>query len=124
MAKAGSKEKFYEIDFDYPFELARITHSLGATQYLLVSALGANKDSSLYYNGLRVRLKKLFQQLVLTALHIFRPSLLLGARAEKRSGEDAAKFFYKVFGFLNSKKIPGNRIVSGCCRDASLCRGV
>jgi uncharacterized protein YbjT (DUF2867 family) len=32
--------------------------------------------------------------------HIFRPSLLVGPRKEQRAGEDAAKVFYKIFGFL------------------------
>jgi len=40
-------------------------------------------------------------------VHIFRPSLLLGNRTEKRSGEDAAKVFYKIFGFLIPKKYKG-----------------
>ncbi|HEX5171100.1 MAG TPA: oxidoreductase, partial [Cyclobacteriaceae bacterium] len=34
------------------------------------------------------------------AVHIFRPSLLLGPRKENRSGEDAAKLIYKVLNFL------------------------
>ncbi len=104
MAKAGSKEKFREIDYDYPLELARITHSLGARQYLLVSALGADKDSSLYYNKVKGEVEEAISAVGFETLHIFRPSLLLGPRAEKRSGEDAAKFFYKVFGFLIPKK--------------------
>lgn len=104
MAKAGSREKFYEIDYDYPLELARITHSLGARQYLLVSALGANKDSSLYYNKVKGEVEQAISAVGFETLHIFRPSLLLGDRAEKRPGEDAAKIFYKVFGFLIPKK--------------------
>jgi uncharacterized protein YbjT (DUF2867 family) len=104
MAKAGSKEKFYEIDFEYPVELARITHSLGATRYLLVSALGANKNSSIYYNRVKGETEEAISAIGFDSVHIFRPSLLLGARTEKRSGEDAAKFFYKVFGFLIPKK--------------------
>jgi len=104
MAKAGSKEKFYEIDFEYPVELARITHSLGATQYLLVSALGANKNSSIYYNRVKGEAEEAISAIGFDSVHIFRPSLLLGARTEKRSGEDAAKIFYKVFGFLIPKK--------------------
>jgi len=104
MATAGSKEKFYEIDFEYPVELARVTHALGATQYLLVSALGANKDSSLYYNRVKGEVEEAISAIGFDSIHIFRPSLLLGDRAEKRTGEVAAKFFYKVFGFLIPKK--------------------
>ena len=104
MAKAGSREKFHKIDYDYPLELARITYSLGAKQYLLVSALGADKGSSLYYNKVKGEVEEAISAVGFETVHIFRPSLLLGERAEKRSGEDAAKFFYKVFGRLIPKK--------------------
>src|SRR5690606_18668995 len=53
MAKAGSKEKFWEVDFSYPVALARATHALGARQYLLVSALGADRKSRIYYNRVK-----------------------------------------------------------------------
>mgnify|MGYP006313076297 FL=1 len=84
MAKAGSKEKFREIDYDYPLELARITHSLGARQYLLVSALGADKDSSLYYNKVKGEVEEAISAVGFETLHIFRPSLLLGPRVNPK----------------------------------------
>jgi len=104
MEKAGSREKFRAIDYDYPLQLAGITHSLGAKQYLLVSSLGANNDSSLYYNRVKGEVEEAISAVGFDSLHIFRPSLLLGARSEKRSGEDAAKLIYKFFGFLIPKK--------------------
>jgi uncharacterized protein YbjT (DUF2867 family) len=104
MAKARSKEKFYQVDFFYPLLIAKIAQSHGAKQYMLVSALGADKDSSIYYNRVKGEVEEAIKQLNYKATHIFRPSLLLGARDEKRSGEDAAKTFYKIFGFLIPKK--------------------
>src|SRR5688500_16660219 len=53
MAKAHTKEKFYYVDFTLPFLLAKNTLAQGAAQYLLVSALGANKNSSIYYNQVK-----------------------------------------------------------------------
>jgi uncharacterized protein YbjT (DUF2867 family) len=100
MAKAHSKEKFYQVDFTYPFLLAEKGFALGAKQYLLVSALGANKKSSIYYNQVKGEIEEAIAGVGFETVHIFRPSLLLGLRAEKRSAEDAAKFFYKIFGFL------------------------
>lgn len=104
IAKAGSKEKFREIDFDYPFQLAKIIHAAGAKQYMLVSALGANKASSIFYNQVKGEIEEAVAGFGFETVHIFRPSLLLGPRTEKRSGEDAAKFFYKVFGFIIPEK--------------------
>jgi uncharacterized protein YbjT (DUF2867 family) len=104
MAKAGSKENFYQVDFYYPFLLAKTSKSVGAKKFMLVSALGANKSSSIYYNQVKGEIEEAISSVAFDAIHIFRPSLLLGPRTEKRSAEDAAKFFYKVFGFLIPKK--------------------
>lgn len=104
MKKAGSKEAFRKVDFMYPLELARVTHPVGAQQFLLVSALGADKDSAIYYNKVKGEVEEAIQKVGFQSYHIFRPSLLLGPRGEDRPGEDAAKFFYKVFGFLIPQK--------------------
>jgi uncharacterized protein YbjT (DUF2867 family) len=104
MQKSGSKEKFYKVDFEYPLLLSKITLSLGAKQFLLVSALGADKMSSIYYNKVKGEIEEAIVQVGFETVHIFRPSLLLGPRAEKRAGEDTAKLLYRIFGFLIPKK--------------------
>jgi uncharacterized protein YbjT (DUF2867 family) len=104
MAKARSKEKFREVDFDYPLLIATATHSMGAKQYLLVSALGANKKSAVFYNQVKGEIEDEITSCGFRTVHIFRPSLLLGPRTEQRSTEDSAKFFYKFFGFLIPQK--------------------
>jgi len=104
MAKAGSKEKFLEVDFAYPVALAKATVLLGAKQYLLVSALGADKGSSIFYNRVKGQVEDAISGEPFSAVHIFRPSLLVGPREEKRSGEEAAKRMYKIFGFLIPEK--------------------
>ena len=100
MAKAGSKENFYKADFEYPHQLAANSFASGARQFLLVSALGADKDSSIYYNRVKGEIEAAVTKTGFETLHIFRPSLLLGPRQEKRPGEDTAKLLYKIFGFL------------------------
>jgi len=67
---------------------------------MLVSALGADKDAAIFYNKVKGELEEALTKFAFKAIHIFRPSLLLGQRVEKRSGEDAAKVFYKIFGSL------------------------
>ena len=95
MKKAGSKEAFRKIDFTYPLEIASATHRLGAKQFLLVSALGADPSSSIFYNKVKGETEDAIGKLGFTSFHIFRPSLLLGDRNESRPGEDAAKIVYK-----------------------------
>jgi uncharacterized protein YbjT (DUF2867 family) len=105
--KVKTKEKFRKVDFDYPLELARVSKANGATQFLLISALGADKESGIFYNQVKGEVEEAIAAVGFTSYHIFRPSLLLGDRTEHRSGEDAAKFVFKYLGFLVPEKYKG-----------------
>lgn len=105
--KVKTKEAFRQVDFEYPLQLARVSHELGASQFLLISALGANAQSSIFYNRVKGEVENAISYVGFASTHFFRPSLLLGNRSEARSGEDAAKVFYKLFGFLIPKKYKG-----------------
>ncbi len=100
MRVAGSKEAFKKVDYTYPLEIAKLAKAAGAEQYLLVSALGANEKSSIFYNKVKGEVERAIEALGYQSFKIFRPSLLLGNRSEQRNGEDAAKIFYKIFGFI------------------------
>jgi uncharacterized protein YbjT (DUF2867 family) len=100
MKTAGSKAAFEKVDFNYPLELAKIGKSLGVQQYLLVSALGANPNSSIYYNRVKGKVEAAISEVGYDTVHLFRPSLLVGPREAYRSGEAAAKWFFRTFGFL------------------------
>ncbi len=93
--KAGSREAFKKVDLEYPLELARITLKNRADKFLLVTALGANSKSIVFYNRVKGEVEKAIRQLGFPCLYIFRPSLLLGDRNERRLGEDIAKKAYK-----------------------------
>jgi len=100
---AGSKEAFRAVDLDYPLAIAHGTKRAGATQYLLVSALGADKKSGIFYNRVKGEVEEKIAQAGFSAVHLFRPSLLLGLRHEKRPGEDAAKWVNQWLGLLIPK---------------------
>lgn len=87
MKKAGSRAAFREVDYTYPLEIARLSSLANARQFLIITAMGADSDSSFFYNRVKGDLENALQQLQLPALHIFRPSLLLGNRQEYRRGE-------------------------------------
>ncbi len=89
MKKAGSKEAFRKVDYTYPFELAKLGAAHGASQFLLVSAMGANKGSLFFYNRVKGDVEEAVSKIVqYKAIQIFRPSLLLGDRQEDRKGEE------------------------------------
>jgi uncharacterized protein YbjT (DUF2867 family) len=100
MAKAGSRAKFREVDFAYPLTLATLAQEMGAKQFFIISALGADPASAIYYNKVKGEVEEALSKLNFQAIHIFRPSLLLGARGDKRPGEDVAKVVYKIFWFI------------------------
>jgi uncharacterized protein YbjT (DUF2867 family) len=101
---AGSKEAFRKVDETYPLALANITHRGGATQFLIVTALGANKNSSIFYNQVKGTVEEELKKISFESLHIFQPSMLMGPRKEKRKGEEIGQSAMKAVGFLIPKK--------------------
>ena len=85
--KAGSREAFRRVDFDYPFAVARLAHAQGARHFLLVSAVGADARSRIFYSRVKGELEDAVRAVGFTALTIARPSILIGAREELRVGE-------------------------------------
>ncbi len=90
MAKAGSREAFYQVDFEYPFTAAQLAHQKGFNQLLLVSSVGASEDSYFFYSRVKGELENALKELPFWAVHIFQPSVLLGQRNENRWGEAIA----------------------------------
>lgn len=104
MRKAKTKEAFRAVDYDAPLALAHVAKQNEASKYLLVSALGANKNSSIFYNQVKGEVEEAISKVGFESYHILQPSLLTGPRQEQRAGEGAAQTFYKIFGFLIPKK--------------------
>lgn len=100
MRQAGSKEAFYEVDFLHVVKLAAIATANFASQFLVVSAMGADAHSRFYYNQVKGEMEQAVRRAPFRALHIFRPSLLLGERAVPRLGEQLGAFFLKLAGPL------------------------
>jgi uncharacterized protein YbjT (DUF2867 family) len=90
--KAGSEAAFRQIDYDYALRIAEIARQNGAQQFLLVSSLGANAQSSIFYSRVKGELETALQTYQFAGLHIFRPSILLGERHEQRTGEAIGQF--------------------------------
>lgn len=89
--QAGSRTRFRTIDLEYPLDFARLGRRRGCRHFLVVSALGANPRSRIFYNRVKGELEDGLHALDYPCLTIVRPSLLLGPRAEQRLGEEVAK---------------------------------
>lgn len=88
--KAGSQDAFKKIDLSLVATLAELARKQGAEQLLVISAMGANKDSKVFYNRVKGEMEAALQSLGYPCIRIIRPSLLLGPRKEFRLGEKAA----------------------------------
>jgi uncharacterized protein YbjT (DUF2867 family) len=85
--KAGSREAFRRVDFHYPLTIARAMVKQRCRHFLLVSAMGADAHSRIFYNRVKGELERDLLGLGFDSVSIFRPSLLLGDRQEFRPGE-------------------------------------
>jgi uncharacterized protein YbjT (DUF2867 family) len=90
---AGSPEAFAKVDHIYVAELARLAAARGVSRFVLVSAVGADPGSPVFYNRIKGRAETAASELPFKAVHILRPSLLLGTRLEPRPVEDWSKPF-------------------------------
>lgn len=88
---AGSRQRFREVDFGYPLTIARLGAEQGVRHFLLVSALGASSRSMIFYNRVKGELEEAVLALPYRSVSIVRPSLLVGARARPRRGEEVAR---------------------------------
>ncbi len=88
--QAGSQPAFRLVDHAFVVGLARAGLRAGATQFLLVSAIGADRNSRVFYSRVKGETEAAIRTLPYRGIQIFRPSLLLGERAEFRLGERIA----------------------------------
>ena len=85
--QAGSIQAQRKVDLDYQYEAASIARQQGVTEYFLVSSSGASANSPSAYLRMKGQLEGKVLALDFPRSVIFRPSLLLGKRAEQRLGE-------------------------------------
>lgn len=78
---AGSQQAFRAVDFDAALAFARAARAAGATRLGVVSALGADASSRVFYNRVKGELEQAVRTLGFDAVLLARPSLLLGDRA-------------------------------------------
>ena len=130
---AKTKENQYRVDFTYQYEFAKAASENSVPVYQLVSSLGANPKSSVFYSRMKGELEDAVAKLPFQKLVISRPSILDGDRQENRTGEKVSlilsrfvtKFILKVYrptpvDLLASKmirlsleKVPGIRTIGG-----------
>lgn len=85
--QAGSRENFRAVDHAAVLAFAWTARRNGVSRFFVVTALGADARSRVFYNRVKGETEEALEVLDFKTLAIFRPSLLLGPRVEKRFGE-------------------------------------
>ena len=120
--KTPDLDQYYRIDHDYPVAAARYTKDNGASAFLLVSAVGANPESSNFYLRMKGETERDIIRLGFEQTHVFRPSLLTGNRQEKRGMESVGRAIFKLINplLINAlskyRAIPATWVAKAMCR--------
>jgi uncharacterized protein YbjT (DUF2867 family) len=85
--QAGSESAFRRVDYEFVLALGQWARKHDARRLVVVSALGADSASRVFYNRVKGEMERDLRKLGLRSLTILRPSLLDGERPEFRPGE-------------------------------------
>lgn len=134
-AKTPDQETYLNIDYGIPVSAAEIAKENGIKTFIAISALGADKNSKVFYNRTKGRMEQAVLAEQITHTYLLQPSLIGGSRDEKRLGEKLAKIamtllnpflmgslakyksiepetIAKCMVFLDNNSYPSNRVVS------------
>jgi len=111
--KAGSVVNMEKIDRDLPVTIARTAKNNGVKGLAVVSSIGAAEGSKNYYLRIKGEMEKEIQKLDFERNFIVRPSMLLGNRKERRTGEIIGKVFMKTVEPVLAGKLKKFRAIHG-----------
>jgi uncharacterized protein YbjT (DUF2867 family) len=106
MKKAGSREKFLEVDRDLVLGFAKACRDNGCRRFMLVSSMGADPRSMNFYLRTKGEVEDAVRELGFDAVHVARPSVLDGERSESRPGEKLGVAVMGVLGKVLTKYAP------------------
>ena len=94
--KTPDESDYRKVDHDYPVALAKLASENKVSQFHLISALGADPNSGIFYNKLKGETERDIKEIPFRAIYIYQPSLLTGDRKEKRQVEKLAISLMKI----------------------------
>lgn len=93
---AGSQEAQWKVDYTYQYEAAKAAKANGVKNYVLVSSVGANAKSRVFYTKMKGALDDAVQQLGFEGCFILRPPSLI-RKGSDRFGEKVGIVALKAF---------------------------
>jgi uncharacterized protein YbjT (DUF2867 family) len=96
--KTPDHNTYTKIDRGIPVTAARLCKANNIDTFLVVSALGANPKSRVFYNRIKGKMEKEVLEQEIKNTYILQPSLITGERKESRSFEKVGKV---MLNFIN-----------------------
>ena len=109
--KTPDKTLYKKIDFGIPVTAAKLSKANGIPTFLVISALGANTTSPIFYNKTKGEMEQAVLSEKIEKTHILQPSIIGGDRQEKRIGEKIALVVFKFLQPLFFGKLKKYRII-------------
>jgi uncharacterized protein YbjT (DUF2867 family) len=108
--KTPDKVVYTAIDYGIPVAAAKLSKENGIDTFLVVSALGANANSSIFYNKTKGEMERDVLLNKIQNTFVLQPSIIEGKRNEQRIGEKIGLAVFKLvqplfFGKLKKYKI-------------------
>jgi uncharacterized protein YbjT (DUF2867 family) len=98
-SKTPNEETYRKIDYGIPVTAAKLCKENGISTFSVISALGANPDSGMFYNKIKGEMQRDVLAQKVKNTYIFQPSLIAGDRGEKRFFENFAKQAFKILNY-------------------------
>lgn len=95
-SKTPDNSLYKKIDYGIPFAAAKLSKENKINTFIVVSAMGANPESKVFYNKTKGEMERDILKLNIKNTYILQPGLIGGNRSEKRLGESIAKFLFKI----------------------------
>jgi uncharacterized protein YbjT (DUF2867 family) len=113
LKKAGSPAAFRRVDHDYPLAVATLARHHGAAAFALTSSVGADASARTFYLRTKGDTENALRALAFPSLTLVRPSIIGGARTERRPLETLALCVFTALPFLLPRRyriVPAERI--------------
>jgi len=108
-SKTGDRNLYRAIDYGIPFHAARLASENGIPAFLVISSIGADPKSRVFYTRTKGEMEEAVLSLQIPHTYILRPSLILGDRKERRWTEEAAAVIMKSARFLMTGRLRNYR---------------
>ena len=112
LRKAGSLSAQHKVDVEYVTEFAKLSLRHDVRHFLVVSSLGADRESASAYLRMKGEMEHEVFKLGFPIVDVLQPSLLLGDRVESRTAESVAQYLFRLIDPLMHVLLPKYRAIA------------